>query len=288
MSETALYDAFVDKFKPKLTTDDCYTPELVYEAVAEWVASRYGVDRASFLRPFWPGADYERTDYPPGAIVVDNPPFSILSSIIRFYTDAGVRFFLFAPALTLFTASECRPCYLPVGVTITYANGAEVGTSFVTNLDDALIRTEPTLYRTVDDANKRNLSKRKGPPLPKYAFPDEIVTAAMAQRWCKYGVEFHVAKHEAEFVRALDSMRAAGKGIYGSGWLLSERAAAERAAAERAERAAAESWPLSDREREIVRLLGLAKPRPAEQQAGPKTEQISLFSYTTEELENEL
>lgn len=27
------YDDFTEKFKPKLTTDDCYTPVEVYEAV---------------------------------------------------------------------------------------------------------------------------------------------------------------------------------------------------------------------------------------------------------------
>lgn len=31
------YDGFVEKFKPKKTTDDCYTPPLVYEAIADWV-----------------------------------------------------------------------------------------------------------------------------------------------------------------------------------------------------------------------------------------------------------
>ena len=29
------YHAFVQKFKPKKTTDDCYTPDIVYNAVAE-------------------------------------------------------------------------------------------------------------------------------------------------------------------------------------------------------------------------------------------------------------
>ena len=48
-----------------------------------------------------------------------------------------------------------------------------------------------------------------------------------------------------------------GKTIFGSGFLLSERAAAERAAAERAaaERAAATVWILSDRERQIIENL---------------------------------
>ena len=31
--DNAEYDAFVEKFKPKKTTDDCYTPPLVYDAI---------------------------------------------------------------------------------------------------------------------------------------------------------------------------------------------------------------------------------------------------------------
>ena len=38
------YDGFVEKFKPKKTTDDCYTPPEVYEVVASWVEEKYGVD----------------------------------------------------------------------------------------------------------------------------------------------------------------------------------------------------------------------------------------------------
>lgn len=34
------YKAFVDKFKPKLTTNDCYTPPNIYETVKEWVFER--------------------------------------------------------------------------------------------------------------------------------------------------------------------------------------------------------------------------------------------------------
>ena len=80
------YNAFVNKFKPKKTTDDCYTPQNVYDAIADWVAAEYHLDRAGFVRPFWPGGDFERAAYPEGCTVVDNPPFSILSRIIRFYT----------------------------------------------------------------------------------------------------------------------------------------------------------------------------------------------------------
>lgn len=73
------YKAFEEKFKPRKTTDDCYTPELVYDAVRDYVCSRYQIDRAAIVRPFWPGGDYERAEYPAGCCVLDNPPFSILA-----------------------------------------------------------------------------------------------------------------------------------------------------------------------------------------------------------------
>lgn len=77
MAKGENYEEFVEKFKPKKTTDDCYTPPEVYEAVAEWTASEYKLDRENFARPFYPGGDYEHFDYD-SKIVVDNPPFSIL------------------------------------------------------------------------------------------------------------------------------------------------------------------------------------------------------------------
>ena len=49
------YDEFVNKFKPKKTTDDCYTPPAIYEAVLRWCEKEYGIDRASVIRPFKPG-----------------------------------------------------------------------------------------------------------------------------------------------------------------------------------------------------------------------------------------
>ena len=102
------YDGFVKKFEPKKTTDDCYTPPEVYEAVAGWVSERYGIDRADMVRPFWPGGDYEALDYPAGCCLVDNPPFSILQRIKEFYLERGVPFFLFAPTLTLFVVGADR------------------------------------------------------------------------------------------------------------------------------------------------------------------------------------
>lgn len=53
--ENEEYNEFLKKFEQKKTTDDCYTPELVYEAVADWVSEEYGEERQNFVRPFYPG-----------------------------------------------------------------------------------------------------------------------------------------------------------------------------------------------------------------------------------------
>ena len=105
MAKSKTYDEFVEKFKPKLTTDEYYTLEEVYAVVLDWVRRNSVVpfDDAQVMRPFRPGGDYQAEDYD-GRVVIDNPPFSILSSIVRWYTEHGVRFFLFAPAQTLLVA----------------------------------------------------------------------------------------------------------------------------------------------------------------------------------------
>ena len=225
------YEEFVEKFKPKKTTDDCYTPETVYDAVADWVAEEYGRDRAGFVRPFWPGGDYEAFDYPDGCAVVDNPPFSILAKIKRFYGSRGIPFFLFAPTLTLIGDGEF--CAVAVGVGVTYANGANVNTSFTTNMEDARLRTAPALYKAVKEANERNLKEGKT-ELPKYEYPDNVVTSAIAARWSRYGVDFRVSRDDSVRIGAMDMQRTRGIGAYGGAPLLSGRGAAGRAAAGRA------------------------------------------------------
>lgn len=252
------YEGFVEKFKPKKTTDDCYTPPLVYNAVADWVANEYKLDKSKFVRPFYPGGDFEKIDYS-GGIVVDNPPFSILSKIVRFYVERDIKFFLFAPTLT-----SCRYgdfcTVLPIGCGVEYENGAVVCTSFVTNLEPHEIRarTSPTLYKAVDEANRATLRKH----IPKYVYPLELVTPAAIYPYARCGIEFVVPRSSSVRVPALDSQKAAKKGIFGDGWLVSEQVKAEREKAERwllSKREKAERWPLSKRELEIIAGLTQAQ-----------------------------
>jgi hypothetical protein len=131
------YNEFLDKFEIQKTTDDCYTPDGVYQAVVDWVEKEYGVKPAKMVRPFYPGGDYQHETYPKGCVVVDNPPFSILAEIINFYADRGIKFFLFAPSLTLFSSSSSSSCCaLATGADVIYENGASVATSFLTNLEN--------------------------------------------------------------------------------------------------------------------------------------------------------
>lgn len=67
------YEQFVNKFKNKKTTDDCYTPENVYECVKNYAVKKYRIDPASIVRPFFPGENYQAKNYD-GKVVVDNPP----------------------------------------------------------------------------------------------------------------------------------------------------------------------------------------------------------------------
>ena len=90
--------------------------------------------------------------------------------------------------------------------------------------------------------------KREHAELPKYKYPDYAVTAAILQRWSKYGIESMVRLEDCAHIIKLDAQKERGKTIFGSGLLLSERAAAERARAH--------VWELSDRERAIVSMLG--------------------------------
>ena len=248
------YDEFVEKFKPKKTTDDCYTPENVYTAIAEWVAQKYGIDIKTFVRPFYPGGDYIKYDYG-NKVVVDNPPFSVLSEIIKFYVDNNIKFFLFTPTLCgLMRYSDICTALL-IGVDITYANGAIVKTSFVTNLEppEIRMRTAPDLYNVVANANKVNLKANKT-QLPKYSYPLGVATAAALYPYNKYGVEFTIPRDESVRIPRLDAQIKSNKVIFGCGMLLSKRLTAEREKAERekAEREKAERWHLSERELKII------------------------------------
>ena len=250
------YDEFVDKFKPKLTTDDCYTPPAVYDAVLRFVGTLVDLTGKKVERPFVPGGDFENYGYTESSVVVDNPPFSILVKICRFYSERGIPFFLFAPALTLFTATDCDLTYIVSDSAIEYENGAVVRTGFVTNMvKNVRIWCCPELREAIMEAQPDEDKTKQG-----FVYPDNIVTAALLGKITKRGIELKIRKVSCEPLKQSDSAEEQGRELYGRGYIMSDRAAAERAAAERAaaERAAATRLNLSEREKAIIARLNEA------------------------------
>lgn len=258
------YDEFVEKFKPKLTTDDCYTPEPIYEAIRDWACQEYSIDPETIVRPFWPGANYQAADYPAGCVVLDNPPFSIFCKICEWYLDRGIKFFLFAPTLTALAGKNVcmRMNHIICSTDIVYANGAKVKTSFVTNLGDGetICQTEPKLDAAIREAVKAMKTDQTA-SLPVYDYPPNILTAAMMQKYSHYGVSIKISRNECARINALDSQRENRKAIFGHGLLLSSQATKLHTAAQKAAEIAAQNkpiekaWPLSYREKAIIAEL---------------------------------
>lgn len=264
MAKGETYEEFVDKFKPKKTTDDCYTPEPVYNAVAEWACKRYDLDPAKIVRPFWPGADFEMMDYPTDCVVLDNPPFSIMAKILNVYNAYGIKYFLFCHALTVL--HHLNITSLVVGTDITYNNGARIRTSFYTNLSPYLIECAPELLTAIKSANKQAQQGRKpSAAMPKYQWPENVLGEKFINQLSRAGQQYVLQRGDAIYTSHLDNMRATtGKTPYGGALLLSEKAAAEKAAAEKAAAKAKEAIPitLSRAELEIVKSLGASDALP--------------------------
>lgn len=252
------YQAFLAKFQDAKTTDDCYTPPNIYEAVVSFVVKTYGVKEKDFVRPFYPNGDYQNENYPHDCVVVDNPPFSILAEIISFFEKNKIKYFLFAPTLTLFSSSSSSSSTaLSIAASVRYENGANVNTSFLTNLEPRNIRARscPELYALMKKANEDNLRKQQK-ELPRYEYDKHVVTSTMVAQFSRYGIDFVVPRDESERIGGLDSQKKFGKGIFGSGFLISDRVKAER---EKAEREKAERWELSEKELAIVARLNAAR-----------------------------
>ena len=182
-------------------------------------------------------------------VVLDNPPFSIISKICAWYDERGIKYFLFAPTLTLFNANGGKENYVVSAARVIYENGAVVNTSFATNLGDYKIEVAPELRRAIESANANK--KAEAAVMQKIEYPPNVCTAAILQKLTTAGVSMQIRAESCVFIHKIDAQGADGT-IFGGGFLLSDSVTAEKAAAERA---AAEKMALSDRERKIVEGL---------------------------------
>lgn len=203
------YDEFVSKFskpRPK-TTDECFTPQPVYDAVKAWAIKEFHLEGRPIIRPFWPDTDYTKWDaYPDGCVVIDNPPFSCITQIVRDYREHGIDFFLFAPALTLFSVDGGNAKYVVSNSSITYENGAIVKTGFVTSLGRWKVNCSSTLSAAIRQAQYKLKSK------PVKLRDPHVLTSATAQKFADDDLCF--LEDEVQFVRT-----AGGEKVFGSAFL---------------------------------------------------------------------
>lgn len=247
------YDAFLDKFEVKKTTDDCYTPKEVMDIIIDYVNEKYPLKNKQIIRPFFPGGDFESIDYSEDMVVIDNPPFSIITKICRYYLERNVKFFLFCPHLTAF-GSDIDCTHIIASADITYENGATIKTAFVSNMfGDLKIIGDAGLHQKF-----KEIQARKKANLPKYLYPDHIITVSKVAYCVEKGISLTFDKKDLKHYRGMDAQKKHGKAIFGSGFIASDKAAAALAAAQ----AAANKkdnvivWELSQKEKEIIKSLG--------------------------------
>lgn len=219
------YDDFIKKFELQAeqkskNSDDCYTQPSVYEALLGYVRDIYDIPKdAPIVRPFYPGGDYEHAEYPDGCYVIDNPPFSKLTGILRFYNQRNIRYFLFAPTLTVLN-------YMPyanlvvAAARLTYENGAYVNTSFVHNLSEHFkIVVNPTLRSILmkADGMKKHKASHK-----KYNWPKNFLPCASLAVLAENGYVRYFCEEDLRFVRTVGTEKT---NVFGGGLLISTRLA---------------------------------------------------------------
>ena len=197
------------------------------------------------VRPFRPNGDYTTEEYPEGCVVIDNPPFSILSKIVRFYIARGIKFFLFAPSLTLFSSSSSYCTKIVCGVSVTYANKAKVSTSFLTNIfgDNAII-CDNELYNTIKEIDER-LQKESTKELTKIIYPDNVVSAALLQKVAKR-LTFVIPASEIKPIKS-----AGGVSIFGGYLLSSQSSSRESSSRESSSRESSSREPREQQPRSV-------------------------------------
>lgn len=153
-------------------TDEHYTPRHVKESVKSWAYKKgFITNNSNIIDPFYKGGDYTKEDYT-NKIVFANPPFSILAEIIRYYDTHNIKYFLYAPGLTLFSGKGNITIYPKIFIIIhspiTYESGVSVNTGFVTNIEpnnpdknlfNSRIILSPTLSNLLREEKKERVLK---------------------------------------------------------------------------------------------------------------------------------
>lgn len=203
--DTQSYDDFIKKFRPINGSDECYTPIPVFECVYNYVRELFPqFNNMENLRPFKPNGNFLKENYT-NKIVIDNPPFTILSNIIQYYKLNNIKFWLFAPTLTIM--HYYKKCDIVLTkLNIKYTNGANINTSFVTNMfgDDRIV-LDGILTRKINSLS----------PLPKKNknLHPYILSGARLQKWVTFDKVITI-KREDTLPIISSKYKIFGNGVY--------------------------------------------------------------------------
>ena len=225
------YEAFLERYTKKPScknTDELYTPKAVYDAVLKWVQDNCpSINGKRIMRPFRPGGDYKAEDYE-GAVVVDNPPFSIESLITKWYVDHGVHFFLFAPGLTLFSGSTIldKLTFVASFAEVEYVHNeqvkAKLPTPFITNIPDLATYQLISAPELRDAITKAQDNKEEKAKLTRMEYSPNIVTSCRLGMLAEVGIPMRVRREETLWWRK--NVRGSVD-IFGGAFIVSDRVA---------------------------------------------------------------
>ena len=142
--------------------------------------------------------------------------------------ERSIPFFLFGPALTIFSCCKHGATAVVIGRGIKFTNGANVPCNFASNLFGNLTATtSPRLDKLIAACPSQDTKVR----LPKYNYPDNILSVSDLQIIARGNVSFQVERDSCVPIHRFASMPK-GKTLFGNHFLLSSAKAAAKAAAE--------------------------------------------------------
>lgn len=128
--------------------DENYTPDAIYNIIKNRILELWPEYTDKIIRPFWPGADYTKVDYPEGCLVLDNPPFSINQQIAEYYKQHNIKYILFTQMITGW--KQYMPGVILFGnIRIKYSK-QQVSTMLYTNLFEGVM-LDGVLYKNFVD-----------------------------------------------------------------------------------------------------------------------------------------
>lgn len=200
------YESYIKKFEGKKTTDDTYTPRDVFEAVLQYVSEIYDLTGKQILRPFYPGGDYERAEYPADGVVIDNPPFSIFKKVVAFYAARKIPFFLFGPGMTILNVFKYCSVVI-VAPAIRFENGANVRCNFATNLFD---QKQVTTATRLTQLLKQCASQQNANSITLYDYPEQVLSVSDLQTIARGTYDFCLTEKEAVIIESLNGRKLFG------------------------------------------------------------------------------